>query len=150
MRRWLLVCTALAMLLALGGWWTARWWTYRPWPALKAVMSTFPVPEGYGVTRTGVVGDRPAVCSIKPSCEQPAVWAEYNRKSGVLNSCSALKSAARKWELTGFDLQYSKTYSTVKSGSDPTCEVSGSMDGHGIEMLSFDDDQPLITVRITS
>lgn len=129
------VGVVIACILSLGGWWMVNWWTYEPWGDLERVTSTFPLPDGYELVGTREVGDRPAVCSIKPSCHDPALKVRYRRVSGYADGCSAVQVAARQWQKSGFKIddrtaQYFNT--------DPECVIQGEISGHEVQIRSLD------------
>lgn len=144
---WSRICigVAIACVLSFGGWWIVNWWTYEPWGDLERVTSTFPVPDGYELAGTREIGDRPAVCSIKPSCHDPALKVTYRQVSGRIDGCSAVQLAARKWEGFGFKIDdRNAEYFNI----DPECVIFGVINGHEVQISSLNSDRSTVAIYI--
>ena len=149
-RRWLLLGTTLLALAGLFTWRAIEWWTFEPWDKLEHIASTFPVPDGFERLDSRRIGDRPAVCDIKPSCQDPQIMVRYRRTKGTLSACAGLQESAREWAHLGFS--QSKADGGYADGDfpgvAPGCIADGEIDGHSVQVYSIDGAQEQIMLHI--
>jgi len=134
-RRWWLAGAAAAVVLVGLGWLLMRWWSAEPWEELERVAATFPAPDGFEVVDESRIGDRPAVCQVKPSCDDPRVRVEYRLAEGSEDVCDAVEASAGAWEPAGFTIRQ-----TRGGNAETPCIVDGEIDGHTVQMLALSAD----------
>lgn len=151
-KRWGIVigCVVLVVLCVLTVRNAVRWWTYEPWDDFRSVAATFPVPPDYKQVESDEIGERPAICDWKPSCEKAALKLFYARVSGTLDACSALQAGADQWEHLGFTRDVARGQPTRDAypHMDPECIASGDIGTYGVQILSTDDNRATFSVRI--
>jgi hypothetical protein len=119
------------MATVVGAFFVWRWWTTEPaWGEMEALASTFPVPAGFDHLSTGRIGDRPAVCQVKPSCENARVSMLYRQRDATSDPCELFTASVREWEGHGFVSKGLRS-----GGSEAPCVVDGMIDGHTAQAL---------------
>lgn len=132
-RKWVAAAVLLSIVSALL---LARWWLAEPWSRLEDIASDYPVPAGYEVKRQEHIGDRPAICQIKPSCREPYLASEYvSSENGVDAVCDAITTSAREWQAEGFDAGEIRGPKV-----DALCVVTGEIAGHAVQILGYGED----------
>ncbi|MBI2708551.1 MAG: hypothetical protein HYX34_02490 [Actinobacteria bacterium] len=108
-----------------------RWWTAEPWAELEKTAATFTAPVGFNPrTRFYRVGDRSAICDIKPSCENARLTFQFEQSRPGDDPCALLRASISQWRRR-FGL---RTSDWQRAGREAPCVANGEVDGHGVQV----------------